>query len=66
MIAQSMIVSTEPSPGFQYQSIFDKYNALKKPSFESFTPETKEDHPSLLDKFVHKGFTSQSPKENQN
>ncbi len=55
MVAQSMIVSTEPAPGYKYQSIFDKYDSLKKPTFETSIPETKEERPSLLDKFVNKG-----------
>lgn len=35
MVAQSMIVSTEPAPGYKYQSIFDKYDSLKKPVYQT-------------------------------
>lgn len=60
LVTQSMIVSHEPSPGYKYQSIFDKYDSLKKPTYETFNNDTtKEDKPSLLDKFVHKGPGSQ-------
>lgn len=56
MIAQSMIVSTEPSPGYKYQSIFDKYESLQKPVYETSNKgEIKEPQGSLLDKFVNKG-----------
>lgn len=33
LATQSMIVSNEPSQGFKSQSIFDKYESLKKPTF---------------------------------
>lgn len=56
MVAQSMIVSTEPSPGYKYQSIFDKYDSLKKPVYETTNNvETNSSQGLLLDKFVNKG-----------
>ena len=33
LATQSMIVSNQPSQGFKSQSIFDKYDSLKKPTF---------------------------------
>lgn len=56
-----MIVSNEPSTGFKYQSIFDKYDSMKKPTYEM--TETKEEKPSLLDQFVKKGPGSDFNKE---
>lgn len=61
MVTQSMIVSNEPSTGFKYQSIFDKYDSMKKPTFE--TTETKEERPSLLDQFIKKGQNSDFDKD---
>lgn len=56
---QSMIISNDTtSNGFKYQSIFDKYDSMKKPTFETYITETKEERPSLLDKFVNKGPAS--------
>ena len=56
-----MFVSNEPSTGFKYQSIFDKYDSMKKPTYEM--TETKEEKPSLLDQFVKKGPGSDFNKE---
>lgn len=59
-----MIVSHDPSPGYKYQSIFDKYDSLKKPTYETINNEpAKEEKPSLLDKLVHKGPGSQQAKK---
>ena len=33
MISQSMIVSNDTSSNYKYQSIFDKYDSLKKPTY---------------------------------
>jgi len=57
-----MIVSNEPSTGFKYQSIFDKYDSMKKPTYESSNTDVKEERSSLLDKFVHKGPGSELKK----
>ena len=60
LVTQSMIVSHEPSPGYKYQSIFDKYDSLKKPTYETLNNDPpKEDKLSLLDKFINKGPGSQ-------
>jgi hypothetical protein len=56
-----MIVSNEPSTGFKYQSIFDKYDSMKKPTYE--TTEAKDDKPSLLDQFIKKGPASDFNKD---
>ncbi len=53
LVTQSMIVSNEPSTGFKYQSIFDKYDSMKKPTYEM--TETKGEKASLLDQFLKKG-----------
>jgi hypothetical protein len=60
LVTQSMIVSHDPSPGYKYQSIFDKYDSMKKPTYETINNDPpKEEKPSLLDKFVNKGPGSQ-------
>ena len=56
-----MIVSNEPSTGFKYQSIFDKYDSMKKPTYQM--NETKEEKASLLDQFLKKGPGSDFNKE---
>lgn len=33
LATQSMIVSNQPSSNYKYQSIFDKYDSLKKPTY---------------------------------
>lgn len=33
LATQSMIVSNEPTSGYKYESLFDKYDNLKKPTY---------------------------------